>query len=240
MRCFLNLKPIKVISFDLDDTLYDNRPYILKAESEFLSFMQKHYPAEHQWQSEYWRAEKQKLESEQPEISHDTWQSREQNAKRILLSMGLNQQDANSGAKAGLEHFLHYRSDFKVPEKSIELLKLLATKFKLIGISNGNVDPKRIGIAQYFEFILHAGNGHRMKPAPDMFIESCSRLQVQPQEILHVGDNFAADVVGARLFGCQAAWLNPAFGRVEKELPDSLLPHISLDSVFELTSLTDS
>ncbi|RYV03058.1 HAD family hydrolase [Shewanella sp. OPT22] len=240
MRCFLNLQPIKVISFDLDDTLYDNRPYIDKAETEFLLFMKHHFPAEHQWESHFWWSEKKKLEAENPAVSHDTWKSREDNAYRILLNMGYSPQGAKAGAKAGLDHFLHYRSDFKVPEKSIELLKLLATKFKLIGISNGNVDPKRIGIAQYFEFILHAGNGHRMKPAPDMFIESCSRLQVQPQEILHVGDNFAADVVGARLFGCQAAWLNPAFGRVEKELPDSLLPHISLDSVFELTSLTDS
>ena len=238
MRCFLNLKPIKVISFDLDDTLYDNRPYILKAEAEFLSFMQQHYPAEHQWQSEYWRAEKHKLETEQPEISHDTWQSREQNVKRILLNMGLNQQDASSGAKAGLEHFLHYRSNFNVSQQSLELLNELKQKYRLIGISNGNVDSKRIGFSDQFEFVLHAGNGLKMKPAPDMFALACARLNVKPEEVLHVGDNFEADVVGARLFGCQAAWLNPAFGGDKQVLPNALLPHISLESVFELTGLT--
>ncbi len=237
MQCFLNLQPIKVISFDLDDTLYDNRPYIEKAETEFLRFMQQNFPADHGWTSQYWRQQKQNLESKHPEISHDTWRSREENTQQILLQMGYSQTDATKGASAGVAKFLHYRSDFLVPALSVELLKMLSKQYRLIGISNGNVDPSRIGISQYFEFILHAGNGLKMKPSPDLFAEACNRLKLKPSNILHVGDNFNADVVGARTFGCQAAWLNPAFGRFDKEEPSSLLPHISLDNIFELASL---
>ena len=240
MQCFLNLQPIEVISFDLDDTLYDNRPYIEKAETEFLNYMRQHFAAKHNWSSEYWRAQKQQLEQQDPSLSHDTWRVREVTAQHILLQSGLDEATAKQGAKAGLEHFLYYRSDFTVPVLSVELLKQLAQQYRLIGISNGNVDPSKIGLAEHFEFILHAGNGLKMKPAPDLFDEACSRLKVKPEQVLHVGDNFAADVVGARAFGCQAAWLNPAYGRQEKQQPDSLLPHFCLDDVYQLAQLVNS
>ena len=239
MHCFLNLKPIKVISFDLDDTLYDNRPYIKKAESEFLNYMQQHFPAEHGWSSEFWRQKKQQLERQDPSLSHDTWRVRQVTARHLLMELGYDEAKAEQGATDGLNHFLLHRSDFSVPTESIELLKQLAKEYRLIGISNGNVDSNKIGLKGLFEFVLHAGNGLKMKPAPDLFDEACTRLGVKADEVLHVGDNFGADVVGARTYGCQAAWLNPAYGRDEKQQPDSLLPHLSLNNVHQLTQLVN-
>ena len=36
MKFYRPLRPFKAISFDLDDTLYDNHPIIEKAENDFL------------------------------------------------------------------------------------------------------------------------------------------------------------------------------------------------------------
>ncbi|WP_133405487.1 HAD-IA family hydrolase [Parashewanella tropica] len=237
MRSYLGLRQIQVISFDLDDTLYDNRPIIKKAELQFLKCMQQIAPATHQWQSDFWLSQKQQVLELSPELSHDTWQSREQTLKFVLKQQGISEQQTQQLAKLGMEHFLFHRSNFTVPQTSLELLNALSQHYPLIGISNGNVDPKAIGIADYFQFILHSGNGLRMKPAPDMFSLACERLQLAPEHILHVGDNPHADVVGAKNFGCQAAWLNPGYGQTERQSPITTLPHIELSDIQQLRYL---
>ncbi len=233
-QVFLGLRPFKVISFDLDDTLYDNFPYITNAEAKFLHFLQQHFPAPHQWDSEHWLTAKKMLICRQPELSHDTWKIREATATHLLLELGLKEKEAKNGAIKSLEHFLYHRSNFTVPSTSIELLKQLKQKYVLIGISNGNVDSNRIGIAPYFEFILHAGNGLKMKPAADMFQVACERLNVKPADILHVGDSFSADVVGARHFGCQSVWLNPSYSRTQASQLKAPLPHLSISHIEQL------
>lgn len=39
------LGQISALTFDLDDTLYDNRPVILRTEQESLAFVQNYHPA---------------------------------------------------------------------------------------------------------------------------------------------------------------------------------------------------
>ncbi|SMB88255.1 putative hydrolase of the HAD superfamily [Pasteurella testudinis DSM 23072] len=41
MRFYRQLQPFKIISFDLDDTLYDNRSVIMEAEKQFLAALQR-------------------------------------------------------------------------------------------------------------------------------------------------------------------------------------------------------
>jgi len=44
MKYYRPLKPFKAISFDLDDTLYDNQPIIKKAEDEILAYLNQKHP----------------------------------------------------------------------------------------------------------------------------------------------------------------------------------------------------
>jgi FMN phosphatase YigB (HAD superfamily) len=43
------------MSFDLDDTLYDNHPFILRAEQKLLAFLQQHSPSDGATDTQYWR-----------------------------------------------------------------------------------------------------------------------------------------------------------------------------------------
>lgn len=61
------------------------------------------------------------------------------------------------------------RSRVTVPDASIEVLKQLSRHFPLVVITNGNVLLERIGLDGHFKHVLKAGNGRKMKPAPDMF-----------------------------------------------------------------------
>ena len=47
-----------------------------------------------------------------------------------------------------------------------------------------------------------------MKPEPDLFVHMAQRLHLQPQQILHVGDDVTTDVAGAIHNGYRCAWLN--------------------------------
>ncbi len=45
MRFYRPLRPLRALTFDLDDTLYDNRPVIARTERESLLFLQNYHPA---------------------------------------------------------------------------------------------------------------------------------------------------------------------------------------------------
>ncbi len=45
MRFYRPLGQISALTFDLDDTLYDNREVILRTEQESLAFVQNYHPA---------------------------------------------------------------------------------------------------------------------------------------------------------------------------------------------------
>lgn len=243
-RSYLRLKPqqILAISFDLDDTLYDNMPHILTAEAKLVQFLQQQYPRSQAWQFQQWRALKLQLINEQPHLAQDTNSIRLATLDKGLTQLGYSQTQASDGAHQGLQHFRFHRSNFAVSDTVLNLLAKLKKHVKLIGITNGNVDAKRIGLDPLFEFVLHPGNGVRMKPAPDMFEIACKRLQIAPSQLLHVGDSLSADVQGARLAQCQTAWLNPSFGQTSPKMlttnaANTLLPHMEIGSLTALLQL---
>ncbi|BCV63715.1 HAD-IA family hydrolase [Shewanella algae] len=237
MQVFLRPGAIEAISFDLDDTLYDNRPIIAAAEGALLEWLAKEYPLSGNWQAADWRALKRQLLLQQAELTHDTSAARLMLLQTGLEMLGYDKHEAKLGAKAGLALFLERRSDFKVSKEVLALLSQLAERFRLVGITNGNVDAGRIGLGEMFEFVLHPGNGIRRKPWGDMFQLAAERLVLPSEALLHVGDHPLTDVEGARKAGCQAAWLNPAFAGDNCRAANTLLPHIRLHSLSELALL---
>ncbi|QBF83509.1 HAD family hydrolase [Shewanella maritima] len=238
MHFYQALRPFKAISFDLDDTLYNNKPYIIAAESELLSFLQHNYPEVASWEFGDWRALKMKLIALKPELGHDTGAARLATLEAGLRQAGCDEARAIKGAEQGLAHFLIHRSNFSVPETTLELLQMLAQRMPLIGITNGNVDASRIGLDDVLEFVVHSGNGLKMKPCSDMFEYSADRLGIRTSDLLHVGDSYSADVQGARGVNAQAAWLNPAFGRDEStSIGSGLLPTFSFSELQQLESI---
>lgn len=235
-RCYLRAKPFHAISFDLDDTLYDNGPIIRAAEQALLEYLQVNYPLSVSWQRADWVKLKTELLSCYPELVHDTTAARLVMLEQGLMTLGYSREESEKGAVAGLECFLQKRSDFEVSPPVINQLELLATKYPLIGITNGNVDAQKIGLGHLLQFVLHPGEGTRMKPYPDMFYSACRKLDIPLHCLLHVGDSQVSDVQGSRLAGCQSAWLNPRFDGNKSPLSYELLPHMEISSLEDLVS----
>ncbi len=233
------MRPFSAISFDLDDTLYDNRPYIIAAEQAQIQFLHTQFPKVKGWHTGKWRALKTHCINAQPELAHDATLARWQTLYQGLLLAGYDTSTAMQGADAGLQCFVEHRSNFTVSAEVIDILQKLGQYVPLIGITNGNVDSQRIGLSKVMKFVLNASVDARVKPYPDMFEYSYLQLGIPPKQLLHVGDSYAADVQGARLNGAQVAWLNPAVGRTRQPYGQGCLPQVVIEDIAELIQLCE-
>jgi FMN phosphatase YigB (HAD superfamily) len=67
----------------------------------------------------------------------------------------------------------------------------------------------RTGLLPLLDPVLISEEAGYRKPSPRLFGLAAAGIGSAPAEILFVGDNFAADVLGARGAGMSCAWLNP-------------------------------
>jgi HAD superfamily hydrolase (TIGR01549 family) len=254
MQIYRRLTTIKAISFDLDDTLYNNRPVMLAIEKKMLNYFTEKFTTllpelvsepKLSFNRRFWAPYRQQAIQTYQDISHDVVRLRFETYRLGLQAHNLSLDEATTEAQAGLDYFISLRSDFTVPKASHELLASLSKVFPLVAISNGNVDTKALGIGHYFKHIYHAGfqagedNNEseyllRQKPAIDMFTLVCKQLAIPAEQLLHVGDCGVADIYGALNAGCQTAWL-PQYG-IGKKLRQ--IPHIELAQISDLSQLS--
>lgn len=237
MRFYRSPGPISAITFDLDDTLYDNRPVIQRTEQEALAFVQNYHPALRTLENADLHRLRQAVREAEPEIYHDVTRWRHRAVERAMLNAGLSAEDAVAGANAAMMNFAKWRSRIDVPQETHDTLKALARKWPLVAITNGNAQPELFGLGDYFEFVLRAGPDGRSKPFSDMYFLAAEKLKVPIGEILHVGDDLTTDVAGAIRSGLQACWIKPKNADLMHTFDSRLLPHIEISQLASLTSL---
>ncbi|MDU8923609.1 HAD-IA family hydrolase [Pasteurellaceae bacterium LIM206] len=235
MKFYRTFTPYKVISFDLDDTLYDNSQVILNAEQNCLDFLNK-ISGINELTETCWQQWKQRTARQIPRLSEDVTAWRTKTIQTILKAYGKPAEEIEHIAAASMRHFLIWRHKIDVPVQSIRILNRLKTRYKLTALTNGNVDPVRIGLSQ-FDLILTGGKQGRAKPHSDLFHQTAEHFAVDPGEILHVGDNLITDVQGAVQAGCQAVWLN-ASGKALCHFDEvKTLPTVEINDLSELLNL---
>ncbi|MCL6454918.1 MAG: HAD family hydrolase [Alicyclobacillus sp.] len=104
---------------------------------------------------------------------------------------------------------------FAYPE-TLALVQALARQHRLGIITNGSPDLQErklriTGLAPYFppNSITVSELVGLAKPHPSVYQSACDAMQVHPTDALMIGDNFRADVEGARAFGMDAIWYVP-------------------------------
>ncbi|GGO66397.1 HAD-IA family hydrolase [Bowmanella pacifica] len=225
------------LTFDLDDTLYNNKPVLQKAEQAMLDFLHLHYAATQSTDLAFWHEIKRLALFERPALHNDMGELRRVVLRRGLLHCGYQGVALEHAIDSTFEYFYDSRSQFKVDKNICSLLARLAEKLPLVAITNGNVDLQKIGIAEYFRFSLHASLSQPMKPHAAMFNLAARQLDLAPQDILHIGDNLYNDVLGALQAGYQAAWYAANRNMQLTQEPGLLLPHVQLHELSELLQL---
>jgi len=225
---------IQAMTFDLDDTLYDNWPLIVEAEKGLLNFIAEEYPNASHLGKDDWQQYKRQALRDDPELFSDMGDLR-----RITLTKGL-QESGYRGMKLTdavnvcFDWFYFERSNFKVGEAECQLLAKLSQHIPLIAITNGNVNTQQIGLDGYFQEVLKASRQRPMKPHPHMFDEAAKYLNVNRCSILHVGDNLDKDVLGAVNAGFSSAWHACDRPMTIKNEAVKVLPHVEIHQLDEL------
>lgn len=127
-----------------------------------------------------------------------------------------------------------YREREAFPEVSAVLQQLSQWEVSM-GIISNTTNPvfmkeyelEDSGLKKYFDFTIYSSGVPFRKPHPSIFQLAISHFQLEPCEILFVGDSISMDILGAREVGMKTAWIN------RKQEHTDIVPD------YELTSLED-
>ncbi|MTD29281.1 5-amino-6-(5-phospho-D-ribitylamino)uracil phosphatase YigB [Erwinia sorbitola] len=237
MHFYRPLRPVAAMTFDLDDTLYDNYPVILRTTQESHSALQAYHPALKNYSVAQYQQVRDRLLAAEPEIYHDVSEWRRRAVEQVMLDAGLPSAQAVSGSHDVMAVFARWRSEIEVPAETHATLAALAQRIPLVAITNGNAEPHLCGLDKYFQFTLRAGPDGRAKPYQDMYDVAVERLNLPAESILHVGDDLITDVAGAIRSGMQACWINPHQGNLMHMKDSRLLPTLEISQLASLTAL---
>jgi FMN hydrolase / 5-amino-6-(5-phospho-D-ribitylamino)uracil phosphatase len=194
-----------VLSFDLDDTLWPVGPVIAAAERQLLSWLRERHPgivSGHDLES--LRALRDDVAQRFPERSHDLTFLRHRALKDLFGAAG----HAESLADAALEVFFSARNRVELYDDVRPALSRLRARYRLFAVSNGNADLHRCGIGDLFAGHVTAIAAGAAKPDARIYAALLEMAGVEAAQVLHIGDDPLADVIGATRAGMQAVWLN--------------------------------
>jgi len=234
MIIYRPLKTPKALTFDLDDTLYDNWPIIRNAEMQLRQFLEENHPDIASLGNSGWQAARRLCIAKDTRLASDMTRLRKAVLSQLASDTGYTLSAQKALAEDAYEVFYHTRSNFSINETIYSLLESLKKKCPLIAITNGNVDLERVGIADLFEVSFQASIDHPMKPDASMFNAAIKHLDVPAADIMHVGDHLIKDVWGAHQLGMQTAWY--AINRTMHIQTESarVLPSVILSHLDEL------
>lgn len=196
----IDWQAIKVISFDLDDTLWDNSGVIERCEKETYEFLcEKHPPfAEHYSQEALLRISEQLLAEDAPHFDNMTTLRKAVLKHALIETAG----DLNLVNQA-FAIFYYWRNQVTIPNITYKLLQQLSKKYSLFAVSNGNSNLYWLGLMQYFEKHYIAGVDGRAKPSAEMLHRICKLKGIEPKQLLHIGDSHETDIQSSINAKCQ-------------------------------------
>jgi len=202
---------IRLITFDLDDTLWDVRPALEAAEGAQWSYLNARYPSlslattPAAQISELRRA----LLKEKPELIHHISLFRQSFIERLLQHHGISDDEAASAASEAFAAFLSRRHDVTLFADTQSVLTTLGREFTLGALTNGNADVRKTPIGSCFDYAWRAEEFGVSKPDPALFHKAFEQAGVSADQVIHIGDCHENDVSGAVAAGAKAIWFSP-------------------------------
>ena len=222
---------ISAIIYDLDGTLRYNHPssahfFLDYAVSLGLEDSMENRRQAIRWTHYYWaqslemRSDLQAYPDEREFWSHYS--------SLFLKAYGCTDEQADDlGPKIHEFMLENHKPENCVPDEVHKILRKLKRDGYLLAVVSNRTKPCHeelvaLGLDQYFLFSLVAGEVSSWKPEAEIFHQALQRLEISPHQAMYVGDNFYADVVGAR-----GAGLHPVLLDFEGIFPDADCPVIT-------------
>ena len=107
-------------------------------------------------------------------------------------------------------------------EEARAILEQLHERYPMMLVSNfyGNIDEvlRSYGIRHLFKGIIESAVVGVRKPNPTLFKLGVDALELEPDEVLVVGDSLRKDIIPAEHLGCHALWLKGKGWTKEEDL----------------------
>jgi putative hydrolase of the HAD superfamily len=210
------MKPVRALSFDLDETLLDGsalQESIVRA-CEMIAASQPGMEAARLVEANgaiwltYWPEVEAKwtlglLDTES--LSLEAW-------RRTLRACGCN--DESVARHASRIHRNLGREAHRLYDDVRKLFNLLKkARVPLALVTNGASDTQRdklrvLGMENWFDVVVISGEVGLAKPDASIFCLALNKLPVERENVWHVGDSLTTDVAGAKAAGLTAVWLN--------------------------------
>jgi HAD superfamily hydrolase (TIGR01549 family) len=210
---------IKAIFFDLDGTLRHSVPSGGEVFTDYVKTLglqvneEAHLRAI-RWEHFYW-ASSVDLRNDLLAHSAETENFWIEYSRRRLIALGASEEWAVEIAPKISVHMGEvYKPESIVPEDVRRTLPQLKESGYILGVISNRDKPFQDvlndhGIGEFFDFSLAAGEVNVFKPDPGVFEHALQRVHLSAREVLYVGDNYYADVVGARAAGLQPILYDP-------------------------------
>ena len=189
---------IKVISFDLDDALYDNQPVLQNAEHRCNEFLEKQFNRQNiQFSLEAFYSIRHRLMSSVDHAMENMTLMRQVAIREFCVNL----EEADLITQQALAIFLQARSQATVPSKIFSMMEILASRYLLVSVTNGNCDPGQLSIGKFFHKNYSPVEGYRAKPHPQMLLQVIEDFKLDKSELLHIGDSLDKDGLAAKKAG---------------------------------------
>lgn len=200
---------IRLVTFDLDDTLWEIAPVIRSAEVILRDWLTQNtrlsdFPVDAP------AAIRRMLIEAEPSLTHRISELRRRILFHALHDTGYSQAEAGELGEQAFQVYLEARHAVQLFPDVVPTLEHLANHYTLGVLTNGNADVRRLGLADYFQFTLCAEELGVGKPDPQPFCEALRRANVSAAQAVHIGDHPGDDIGGAQRAGMRAVWFNPA------------------------------
>jgi putative hydrolase of the HAD superfamily len=198
------LKQVTALTLDLDDTLWPVRPTLIAAEKVLAEWLRAHAPATARGMPPAAMiALRNEVAADPPQWAHDLSAIRLETIRRALARHG----DDPALAERAFDAFLEARHAVAFYDDVLPGLERLASRYRLVAVSNGNADVARVGLARFFSGSVSARLHGVAKPDASIFRAACEAAGALPHQVLHLGDDLFADVGGALAAGLHAGWI---------------------------------
>ena len=225
------MKHLRALTFDLDDTLWDNGPVLVAAEQSLYDWLGRHYPRiKARYNLEDLRKLLRNLLQQNPELRNDINTLRKTSLRVAAESVGYD----HSLIEPGFAVFLEARHRITLYSDVVPALRRLRSAGYCLGtLTNGNADVQRLGLGHLFDFSLSAESTGKAKPHPRMFEEACRQARVAATQLAHIGDEPGTDLAGAQLAGVTVIWMN----RRGQPADPGVVHHVEVRNMTELLTL---
>ena len=225
------LQTIKVLSFDLDDTLWPCYPVIQHAEKCLYQWLSDHVPAITQrYDLSQLREKRHLLLNNHAELAHDMTLLRIKSFEQLTQEFEL----APDWIAPAFKTFYEARQQITLFADVKPVLDELKQSFQLVSLTNGNADTIKTGVDHWFDFALSSAIVGKLKSEPEIYRQVQKRAKINPGQMVHIGDHPLQDISGAKSAGVFAIWLN----REQKSWTlENCQPDAVISSLYELPAL---